>query len=44
MDGQAGAELELQHGAVAVAGEVGGVVEGVAEEQSQHDHLALGVR
>ena len=40
---QAG-ELELQHGAVAVAAEVGGVVEGVAEEQAEHDHLALGAR
>src|SRR5829696_6736826 len=27
-----------------LAGEVGGVVEGVAEEQAEHDHLALGAR
>jgi hypothetical protein len=32
VDGEAGGELELEYGAVAVAGEVGGVVEGVAEE------------
>jgi hypothetical protein len=42
-DGQAGGELKAQHSSAAVAGEVGGVVDGVAAEQAKDQDLALRV-
>jgi hypothetical protein len=43
LDGQACGELEFHHGPLAVAGEVRGVGQGVAEQQAQHHHLPLRV-
>ena len=42
-DGEAGRELELQDGAAGEAGEVGGVVEGVAAQEAEDHHLPFGV-